>query len=210
MINTDRILVLSPHTDDGELGCGATIHRFAMEGRKLFYAAFSLCNRSLPNGFPPGTLRKECLLATKKLGIKPENVFLYDFDVRTFPTYRQDILEEMVVLNKKLKPGLVLIPSKEDIHQDHGVIHHEALRAFKNSSILGYELPWNHSNFDARMFFKISNNDLKRKILALNSYKSQAHRDYMKEEFIRSLAIVRGLQAGGKFAEAFEVLRVIS
>ena len=102
----------------------------------------------------------------------------------------------MVELNRQIVPDLVLVPSEKDIHQDHGVIHQEAIRAFKKCTILGYELPWNHADFEARMFFKLSSNDVKRKILALNCYKSQAHRDYMKEEFTRSLAIVRGLQAG--------------
>lgn len=209
MHSKERILVLAPHTDDGELGCGGTLHRFYIEGKEVFYAAFSLCHQSLPKGLPKGTLASECLRATRKLSIPRENVFLYDFAVRNFQAVRQDILEAMVELNGKISPDLVLIPSEKDIHQDHGVIHLEALRAFKKSTILGYELPWNHSNFDARMFFKLSTNDVKRKVLALNCYKSQAHREYMKEEFTRSLATVRGLQAGHRFAEAFEIYRIV-
>jgi LmbE family N-acetylglucosaminyl deacetylase len=209
MYSKERILVLAPHTDDGELGCGGTLHRFYIEGKEVFYAAFSLCNKSLPKGLPPGTLGRECRKATRKLSIPADNVFLYDFEVRNFHSVRQDILEVMVDLNRQVTPDLVLVPSERDIHQDHGVIHQESLRAFRKSSILGYELPWNHADFDARMFFRLSDNDIRRKVLALGCYKSQAHRDYMKEDFTRSLAIVRGLQAGHKFAEAFEVYRIL-
>ena len=39
--DNDRVLVLAPHTDDGEFGCGGTISRFVQEGKEIFYAAFS-------------------------------------------------------------------------------------------------------------------------------------------------------------------------
>lgn len=41
MIDCDNILVLAPHTDDGELGLGGTIHRFISMGKNVYYAAFS-------------------------------------------------------------------------------------------------------------------------------------------------------------------------
>ena len=41
MSANNRVLVLAPHTDDGELGCGGTISRMVEEGREVYYAAFS-------------------------------------------------------------------------------------------------------------------------------------------------------------------------
>lgn len=35
-----NVLVLAPHTDDGELGAGGTINRLIEEGSKVTYAAF--------------------------------------------------------------------------------------------------------------------------------------------------------------------------
>jgi hypothetical protein len=35
------------------------------------------------------------------------------------------------------------------------------------------------------------------------------HRSYANEEFIRSLAITRGAQIGQRYAEVFEVVRMI-
>ena len=40
-----RILVLAPHTDDGEFGCGGSIARFASEGNEVHYVAFSAAER---------------------------------------------------------------------------------------------------------------------------------------------------------------------
>ena len=60
MINSKRILILAPHTDDGELGCGGSIAKYAAEGTEIFYAAFSDCKKSLVAGLSPDTLRNEC------------------------------------------------------------------------------------------------------------------------------------------------------
>jgi LmbE family N-acetylglucosaminyl deacetylase len=210
MFNPRKILVVAPHTDDGELGCGGSIAKFASEGKEVYYAAFSLCSKSLPPGLPEDTLANECKKATASLGISPANLMLFDFEVRIFPKHRQEILEELVAIGKKIKPDLVFIPSVADIHQDHGVIHAEALRAFKNSSLLGYELPWNHPPFTSPFFINLSANDLSKKTEALKEYRSQSHRNYMQEDFIRSLAKVRGVQANSDYAEAFEVYKIIS
>ena len=94
-----------------------------------------------------------------------------------------------------------------DLHQDHSTIAMEGLRAFKRTTILSYELPWNNLNFSTQGFVIVSEAHLKKKTTALSCYESQHHRYYMSEEFIKSLAITRGTQIGQKYAEAFEVVR---
>jgi N-acetylglucosamine malate deacetylase 1 len=210
MFDPKKILVLAPHTDDGELGCGGTIAKFIAEGREVYYVAFSCCSKSLPEGLPADILAIECKKATSVLGIPASNVTLFDYEVRVFPTLRQEILEEMVALNKRINPDVVFVPSAADIHQDHGVIHTEAMRAFKNCSLLGYELPWNHAPFTSPFFINLSAKDVTKKSIALKEYQSQAHRNYMQEDFIRSLAKVRGVQANAGYAEAFEVYKLIA
>ena len=46
-----RVLVLAPHTDDGEFGCGGTMARLVEAGSDVRYVAFSIATRSLPEGF---------------------------------------------------------------------------------------------------------------------------------------------------------------
>ena len=48
----NKILLLSPHTDDAELGCGATIAKLIRQGKTVYYAAFSACEQSVIEGFP--------------------------------------------------------------------------------------------------------------------------------------------------------------
>lgn len=210
MIQPSHILVLAPHTDDGELGCGGTISRFCTEGREVWYAAFCLCSASLPGHLPADTLAMECKKATAILGIPPDRLILFNYEVRQLPQYRQQVLEELLQLNRTIQPDMVLLPAASDVHQDHQVIHQEGLRAFKNTTFAGYELPWNNYSFRTNFFMQLTPADLDRKIASLNAYGSQSHRNYMQEDFTRSLAKVRGVQCNHEYAEAFEIYKLIS
>jgi len=202
-----RILVLAPHTDDGEIGCGGTIARFLEEGREVYYVAFSTARTSVRPEFPSNILEIEVKAATSALGLSPDHLVLYDFPVRYFPDHRQEILQAMVDLREDIRPDLILVPSPHDIHQDHQVVAAEGLRAFKRHTVLGYEEPWNNIVFETRCFIPLEERHIARKIEALHCYKSQMHRAYLNDEFIWSLARTRGTQIEGGYAEAFEVLR---
>ncbi|MCX8020625.1 MAG: PIG-L family deacetylase [Chitinophagaceae bacterium] len=204
-----KVLALAPHTDDVELGCGATLHALKKKNAEIHYAAFSLCKESLPEGFAPDTLRKECFSAASIIGIPETQVHFFDFPVRRFAEYRQEILEILIQLRNKIGPELVFIPSSTDLHQDHQVIFSEAVRAFKNVSVIGYELPWNETQSLRNVYIPLQGDDLEAKINALKKYESQKDRIYMQEDFIRSLAKVRGIQCGKELAEAFEVVKLI-
>jgi len=204
-----NILVLAPHTDDGELGAGGTISKFIENGNIVYYIAFSTADKSVPEGMPTDILKTEVKAATAKLGIKANHLFVLDFEVRKLNYVRQEILEQLIRIKKEIKFDLVFMPSLHDIHQDHTTIANEGLRAFKDTSILGYELIWNNLTFNTTSFVKLKEDNIRKKIEALKEYKSQNGRDYISEEFILSLARTRGVQIGCQFAEAFEVIRWI-
>jgi LmbE family N-acetylglucosaminyl deacetylase len=202
-----RALVLAPHTDDGEFGCGGTIARLVEAGADVHYAAFSTASRSLPEGFPADTLAHEVRAATGALGIPESHLTIHDFEVRTFPAARQEILEILVAINTDLKPDLVLMPSLGDIHQDHETIAREGTRAFKRTTLLGYEIPWNCFNFQQQAYVSLEPRHLDAKVSALGCYESQQHRNYANEEYIRNIARTHGIESGRELAEVFEVYR---
>ena len=202
-----NVYVLSPHTDDGELGAGGLITRLIESGANVFYFAFSTAEKSVPKEFEKNVLKKEVINATAKLGIKKENVIIYNYEVRKLNYARQEILEDLIKHRNELKPDLVLMPSLGDIHQDHSTIAQEGLRAFKNTTILGYELIWNNLTFNTTSFVTLEKKHVQSKCNALKEYKSQGKRNYMSEEFIYSLAKTRGVQIGSEYAESFEVIR---
>jgi LmbE family N-acetylglucosaminyl deacetylase len=203
----NRVLVLAPHTDDGELGCGGTIAKLVEDGDDVYYAAFSAAEQSVPPGMPGDVLRREVAQATQVLGIPPKNLLVYDYEVRDFPLHRQAILDDLIRLQREIQPSLVLLPAFHDIHQDHMTVASEGLRAFKTTSILGYELPWNNLTFNTTAFVFLEERHIVCKVDATCCYVSQRGRRYANGDFIRSLARARGIQIGAEYAEAFEVIR---
>ena len=156
---------------------------------------------------PNNILEIEGKAATKKLGIKRENLFIYNNEVRKLNYIRQEILEELIKLKKKIEPDIIFMPSINDIHQDHSTVAREGLRAFKDRTILGYELIWNNITFNTSTFIILQHNHVQSKVDALQEYKSQKDKAYMSQDFVFSLAKSRGVQIGKEYAECFEVIR---
>lgn len=206
-MSANTILVLAPHTDDGEFGCGGTISRYVSHGVRVIYAAFSAAEQSVLPHLPRDILRTEVRRATAVLGIAHEDCLVFDFEVRRFPDLRQSILDKMIELSRTYQPDMVFLPSANDTHQDHQIIAQEGFRAFKRTTMLGYEVPWNNLDFRTSCFVDLSEENLEKKIRAVNTYDSQKHRNYASAEFIRSLAVTRGVQIGKRYAESFEVVR---
>jgi len=206
----NRILMLAPHTDDVELGCGGTIARFVEEGEsQIFVAVFSTAGDSVPKGFPKTALRDEFYDAMRILGVKKSGLSVYDYAVRKLSYSRQDVLEQLVKLGRSVKPDVVFLPSSQDLHQDHQTLYNEGLRAFKETTMWGYELPWNTITFPTRGFITLEERHLERKWKALQAYKTQfaMNRPYFSLDYIRAIAMVRGVQVKSKYAEAFDVIR---
>jgi LmbE family N-acetylglucosaminyl deacetylase len=202
--------VLAPHTDDGEFGCGGTMARLVEAGVEVRYVAFSIATKSLPDGFPPDTLAREVRAATVEMGIPEDRLTLHDFEVRTFPDRRQDVLEILIGLWEEWPPDAVLMPSLRDIHQDHQVVAAEGLRAFKRTTVLGYEIPWNNFNFDHQAYVGLEKRHVERKVAALACYESQQHRNYANPEYVWNLARTHGINVNREYAEVFEVYRVVT
>ena len=74
--NFKNVLVLAPHTDDGELGAGGTIAKLIEGGSNVTYAAFSTAAESVPDGFPKNILKTEVMETTKSIGIDQKNLII--------------------------------------------------------------------------------------------------------------------------------------
>lgn len=202
-----NVLVLAPHTDDGELGAGGFISKLIENDVKVTYVAFSTASKSVPAHLPRDILKTEVRAAASQLGICEDNLIILDYEVRKLNYVRQEILESLIEIRSKSDYDLVLMPSLKDLHQDHSTVSQEGLRAFKNTTILGYELIWNNLSFDTTSFVQLDRKHITAKYNALQCYKSQASKNYFSEEFIYSLAKTRGVQIGCEYAESFEVIR---
>ena len=203
------VLALSPHVDDAEFGCGGTLAKLIELGHHVHVAAFSLCEQSVPRHLPQDVLATELARATEVLGIEPTYVRTFRYAVRTFPENRQGILDDLIGLKQALHPDVVILPAAADTHQDHATLAVEGFRAFKDCTLLGYEMPWNNLTFSSTAFSVLQASHVDKKVAAIQCYESQRHRSYASPEYIRSLAITRGVQIKHSYAEVFEVFRLI-
>jgi len=197
-----KILALSPHTDDAELGCGGTLHALADQGATVLIVAFTA---------PTPRLRTEFHRAAKALHPDIE-ARLLSYQRRLFPETRQAILDDIIKLRGE--PGdwdIVFVPSPWDVHQDHQVIYAEALRTFKSSptAIYAYEQPWNQVKNETTAYSPLQRSDIDAKLAALKEYHSQAYKPYFDPYLIEGIAHIRGMQCGSLYAEAFHAIRTI-
>ena len=86
----------------------------------------------------------------------------------------------------------------------------EGLRAFKRTTILGYEIPWNNFDFSYGAYLALERRHVERKVAAVRRYASQQHRRYADEEYIWNLARVHGTNVNREFAEVFQVYRLVA
>ena len=197
-----RVLVLAAHPDD-EMACAGTLARLADAGARIDLVTFTDCE-SEGSGF------EEWERASAVLGINGPWSVMLDFPNKRLPEYRQDILNELDEY-VHADHDLVLVPARSDTHQDHGTVTAEAIRVFKRTTILGYEHAQNTVGtaiWNALVALEPEHVD--RKLAHARAYRSQAHKPYMNEAYIRGVLALHGMQAGVDAAEAFEVIRWIA
>lgn len=202
-----KILVISPHTDDAELGCGGAISRWVRSGNLV--RILHLSDTSNIFGSSHGSqLRAEACRAGEALGLQRDQIEFANFPTRHFSEVRQQVLDYLIAEGEAWKPDVIIGPDVSDTHQDHQVVANEISRAYKSKSVLRFDTYWNLLHQSPEMVVELAEEDVNRKIIALKNYTSQSLRNYMDEEVIRSQARIRGLPRGFHFAEAFAVSQV--
>ena len=111
--------------------------------------------------------------------------------------------------NAEIAPDMVLMPPLGHTHQHPVLFARQGMRSFKLTTLLGYEIPWNCFAFRRDAYVALEPRHLDAKVAALGHYRSQQHRNYANEEYIRNLARTHGIESGRELAEVFEVYRWI-
>jgi len=205
--NIKTALAIAPHRDDYELGAGGTIARLLEEGVAVHSIIFCLARIYPENEYPPENYALEALDAAKTLGLDIGNIEIMDLPIHELPAHRQTILQRLVDIRNSLNPDLVICPSLNDWHQDHKTVAQEAIRAFKDRTILGWEEPWNNLQFSPQLVVALEDEHLITKINAITKYESQRGRAYCAHDFLVSWARFRGTQISVRYGESFEVVR---
>lgn len=220
-----KILVLSPHADDEILGCGGFISKYSKANYDINVLILTNANKGAPEIYSPKEIikiRKEAKIANKFIGTRKlffEN--LPALNLNNYPFYKITGIINTYI--KKIKPEIILIPSSNDLHDDHKIIFKAAkvsMRPNKKSNlkkILSYEVlsetEWNENqkSFNPNYFVCLKKSDINNKINAFKKYKSQVKKfpHPRSKEAIISLSKFRGGQAYADYAEAFKVEKIL-
>ena len=154
----NRILFIGAHPDDIELGAGALIHHIQP-------TCDIMCVTLSDNQKNPQlkNVVKELHDSMKVLEVPADRVIVEKFPTRDFPDHRQDILEYLLKIRREFKPEMVFVHSRADIHQDHNVATEEALRAYRGTTVLGFDVVRSSYGFFPHFLIEVSEKDVDKK-----------------------------------------------
>jgi LmbE family N-acetylglucosaminyl deacetylase len=200
----EKVCFIGAHPDDIELGCGALIAHIATRAEVVCVTlSDNQKNPALHN------VVNEHRASMGVLGVRPDHVLVNSFETRRFPHFRQEILEYLIELNRTYHPEVVFVHTKADIHQDHATVMEESLRAFRGTTVLGFDVLRSSYGFFPNFLVEVSENDVEKKLAALAEYKTYQDKYYFNPEVTRSTLIRHGALAERPYAEGFDILRVV-
>jgi LmbE family N-acetylglucosaminyl deacetylase len=199
-----NILFVGAHPDDIEIGCGALIAHIA--GKTNLLCVTLSDNQKNPDLI---YLVGEHYNSMKVLGVPQEKIILGEFETRRFPHQRQEILEYLLKLRRDFSPDIVFVHTKADIHQDHGTVTDEALRAFRGTTVLGFDVIRSSYGFFPSFLVEVTEADVNKKIEALAQYTTYKSRYYFGADVTRSTLVRFGAICERPYAEGFDILRVV-
>jgi len=216
-----NILIIAPHPDDETISMGGSIDKFIKE---KFNVHILIISGHLPPLYSENDFNltvKEAKKAFKILGVTSYKFLKIPATyVKDFETSKLNLLIFSEI--QKLKPDTVFIPFP-DRHIDHRIIFDSSVVSvrpngkFFPKKVLSYETlsetHWNvpgiEPSFNPDYFIDISKN-IKKKLSALSSYKSQIKNNPTRSlDAVKSLAVFRGSQNGCKYAESFQIVRMV-
>lgn len=200
-----RVCCIGAHPDDIELGCGALIANIGKRA-EVFCVTLS-DNQKNPD---LSNLVAEHRASMSVLGVPADHDYLMDFETRRFPQLRQEILETLIKIKRDFRPEIVFVHTRNDIHQDHVTVMDETVRAFRGTTVLGFDVLRSSYGFFPHFLFEVSEEDVEKKLAALAEYKTYTDRYYFESSITRATMIRHGALAERPFAEGFDIHRVVA
>lgn len=195
-----RVLCVGAHSDDIEIGCGATLLKLTAERRNLevMWVVFSA----------EGPRAAEATASARAFlgGVRKSHIVVKDFRGSFFPIQLEQIKEFFETL-KSFQPDLVFSHYRDDRHQDHRVLSDLTWNTFRSHTILEYEIPKYDGDFGIpNVFVPVSRAVCMKKCqLLLKHFRSQAGRHWFTKELFLAVPRLRGMECDSptRYAEAF-------
>ena len=201
------VLCLGAHSDDIEIGAGATILGWIEAGVRLdvHWVVLSAAGERAKEAqgsadtFLKGAARAEVELKGFKDGF--------------FPYQGAEIKGWFEDLKRRVNPDVVLTHARDDAHQDHREVNGLTLNTFRDHLMLEYEIPkWDGDLGRPNLYVAARAAVIERKIELLHThFGTQRSKDWFDPETFRSLARLRGMEcrAPERLAEAFHMRKMV-
>lgn len=216
-----KVLAISPHPDDETLGCGGIILKHKDKGDEIYWLIIT--NIDIQNGWKQDIVekrQKEIKTVAEMYGF--EKTFKLDF-----PTAKLDIIPIQEIIQSiskvmfEVKPEIIYLPNRSDVHTDHQITFKAVCSCTKNfrspfiKKILMYEtlsetefspaLPENV--FIPSVFIDVTEY-FEKKVEIFKIYNSEIMEYNLPRSLnvIKSFARLRGSRIGKKYAESFQLI----
>jgi LmbE family N-acetylglucosaminyl deacetylase len=201
------VLCLGAHSDDIEIGVGATLLSLMLQGVRLEVQWCVLSAR--------GQREAEARASAEEFLIHVEmaHIDLMSFEDGFFPEQGEMIKRWFEQLKLCNNPDIIFTHFRNDAHQDHREVSRLTWNTFRDNFILEYEIPkWDGDLGQPNVFMPIAPGTLDRKIeLLVKHFSSQRDKHWFDQETFRALARLRGMEsrASGGYAEAFFARKLV-
>jgi LmbE family N-acetylglucosaminyl deacetylase len=195
------VLCLGAHCDDIEIGCGATLVRWAREypGVRFVWAVFA--------GEPERVQESRAAAAHLLDGRAQVELRFFAFPDRYFPSQAEALKRTFDELLASVSPDVIFTHQLDDRHQDHKLVAELTWNTFRSHLILEYEIPKYEGDLGRpNVFVPLEASELETKVHCLmECFPSQRSRAWFTADTFRALARLRGIECGAPlgFAEAF-------
>lgn len=200
------VVVLAPHMDDETLGCGGIL---ALARDPLVVFAVASPDETIEVG-----------AVSRILGFRFTVLYPPDQEARLLSLDRREFVASVERILHAESPQRVFIPSPS-YHQDHNVLFEVGISATRPLSregyvaqlVAAYEYPgsaWRRDGGEDRLNYYVNVEAvMERKLEAVGRYGSQRGRRIVDVEVVRAWARLRGELVGVRYAEAFQIMRLV-
>ena len=193
------VLCIGAHSDDIEIGAGATILGWIDRGVCLdvHWAVLGAVGpradeaRASAQAFLGNAVSAVIDLAAFKDGF--------------FPHQGAEIKVWFEALKRRTSPDVILSHWRHDAHQDHREVAKLTWNTFRDHTILEYEIPkWDGDTGQPNVYLPASRTVMERKTRLLQQhFGSQRAKDWFDSEVFMGLARLRGMECRQRYAEGF-------
>ena len=202
-----RVLCLGAHSDDIEIGCGATIMRLIemYPSLEVIWVVLGAC------GDRAAEARKSAEAILQQ--VKEKRIVVAGFRDGFFPYIGVEVKDYFEHLKTEVAPDLIFTHYRNDLHQDHRLICELTWNTFRDHLVLEYEIPKYDGDLGAPNFFVHLDETMSRKKVEhiLAHFETQGNRHWFSQDTFLGLMRLRGVEsrAPERYAEAFYARKIV-